>query len=451
MKTWYHTAKRQGLELPKILGLSASIVVKSVKREEFQKEKTRLEKVLDATVETCEGISMETFVNFATESVAFYPPSPTDSQGMNKMVSSVVYQAKVKLWKIQSEEMLALKTKMTNENNRSTALDNLQKDHKFFSNFILGSIEALLSLGLYSLVAMEESLLKELRSKCSRTCSLFYDLSVRTEMQKVTEKALAQIFEEAKKLFNTHQGVGKEKVVFFTSAKVMRLVGLLGEQDGKKDRNTELRCIVFVERKLTATALQYILSQMEIPSVQAVGHVFSCNSNRNVKEPQERAEINSEKRRMNQTLQRFRTGEINVLVSTSVVEEGIDVPSCNLVIKFDFPQSFRSYIQSKGRARKKDSRYVLMVEEGDKTKLVEYQEWMDVYEMSIKECHNTDNNHNIEENDPFEDDDEECYKTSIARVSGSHALNLLHQYLQKIPVDRFTKLTAAWKYKVCFS
>ena len=57
MKTWYHTAKRQGLELPKILGLSASIVVKSVKREEFQKEKTRLEKVLDATVETCEGIS----------------------------------------------------------------------------------------------------------------------------------------------------------------------------------------------------------------------------------------------------------------------------------------------------------------------------------------------------------------------------------------------------------
>ena len=97
MKTWYHTAKREGQDLPKILGLSASIVVKSVKREEFQQEKTRLEKVLDAKVETCDGISMETFVNFASESVALFPPSQTDSQGINKLVSSLVLQAKLKL------------------------------------------------------------------------------------------------------------------------------------------------------------------------------------------------------------------------------------------------------------------------------------------------------------------------------------------------------------------
>ena len=417
-------------------------------------EKARLERVLDAKVETCDGISMESFVNFATESVALYPARLTDpdSLGITQFVSSQVYQAKVELLKIKSEEMLALKTKMKNENNRSTATENLLKDHKFFSNFILGSTEALLSLGLYSLVAMEGSLLKELSSKCSRTSSLFYDLSVRARMQQVTQESLAKIFEEAKKVFNSHEGVGKDKVVFFTSAKVMSLVGILGEQDRVKDNTADaMRCIVFVERKLTATALQFILSQMEIPSVLAVGHVFSCNSNRNVKEPQERVEINSEKRRMNQTLQRFRAGKINVLVSTSVVEEGIDVPSCNLVIKFDFPQSFRSYIQSKGRARKKNSRYILMVEEGDKTKLVEYQGWMEVYEMSIRECHNTDNNNNNNtgHDDPFEDEEDECYTTSVARVSGSHAVNLLQQYLQKIPVDRFTRLTAAWKYKVC--
>ena len=452
MRTWYHTAKREGLGVPKILGLSASIVVKSVKREEFQKEKARLEKVLDAKVETCDGISMETFVNFATESVALYSARLTDSQGITQFVSSQVYQAKVKLLKIKSEEILALKTKMKNENNRSTAEENLLKDHKFFSNFILGSTEALLSLGLYSLVAMEASLLKELRSKCSRTSSLFYDLSVRGQMQQVTEDSLAAIFEEAKKVFNSREEVGKEKIVYFTSAKVMSLVGILGEQGRNEDTTAEpMRCIVFVERKLTATALQLILSQMEIPSVLAVGHVFSCNSNRNVKEPQERVEINSEKRRMNQTLQRFRTGEINVLVSTSVVEEGIDVPSCNLVIKFDFPQSFRSYIQSKGRARKKNSRYILMVEEGDSSKLLEYKSWMDVYEMSIRECHNTeDYNNNTGHYDLFEEEEAECYTTSVARVSGSHALNLLQHYLQKIPVDRFTRLTAAWKYKVYY-
>ena len=40
---------------------------------------------------------------------------------------------------------------------------------------------------------------------------------------------------------------------------------------------------------------------------------------------------------MKETLRKFRKGAVNVIVSTSVVEEGIDVPSCNLVVKFDFP------------------------------------------------------------------------------------------------------------------
>ena len=36
-----------------------------------------------------------------------------------------------------------------------------------------------------------------------------------------------------------------------------------------------------------------------------------------------------------------------------------------------------------------------------------------------------------------------------ARIDGSQAVRLIHKYIQKIPVDRFTRLTAAWKYKVC--
>ncbi len=60
-------------------------------------------------------------------------------------------------------------------------------------------------------------------------------------------------------------------------------------------------------------------------------------------------------------LKGFRTGNFNVLVGTSVVEEGVDIPKCNLVVMFDFPQNYRAFVQSRGRGRAKDAKYVMLV------------------------------------------------------------------------------------------
>jgi endoribonuclease Dicer len=58
---------------------------------------------------------------------------------------------------------------------------------------------------------------------------------------------------------------------------------------------------------------------------------------------------------------RFLKGETNVLVASDVLEEGIDIQKCNLVVKFDMPKNYRSYVQSKGRARQRSSKYYMLV------------------------------------------------------------------------------------------
>lgn len=60
------------------------------------------------------------------------------------------------------------------------------------------------------------------------------------------------------------------------------------------------------------------------------------------------------------TVTAFRTKTFNVLVSTSLCEEGFDIPDCNLVVSFQEPLSITSIIQAKGRARRPNSRYFIL-------------------------------------------------------------------------------------------
>ncbi|KAL8801992.1 MAG: hypothetical protein Q9200_006748, partial [Gallowayella weberi] len=81
---------------------------------------------------------------------------------------------------------------------------------------------------------------------------------------------------------------------------------------------------------------------------------------------------NSSKRKLNiaelvdvrsqvDTLDDLRLGRKNLVVTTSALEEGIDVSACNVVICFDKPANLKSLIQRRGRARKVESKLTLML------------------------------------------------------------------------------------------
>lgn len=62
-------------------------------------------------------------------------------------------------------------------------------------------------------------------------------------------------------------------------------------------------------------------------------------------------------------LQDLKSNKINLMISTAVVEEGIDVQECGCVIRFDPPDNMTSWLQSRGRARKPNSTFILMLDE----------------------------------------------------------------------------------------
>jgi endoribonuclease Dicer len=74
------------------------------------------------------------------------------------------------------------------------------------------------------------------------------------------------------------------------------------------------------------------------------------------------------------TILKFRRGELNCIFATSIAEEGLDIPDCNVIIRFDLYKTLIQYIQSRGRARQEGSEYIHMIERGNMDHLVKLDE-----------------------------------------------------------------------------
>jgi ERCC4-related helicase len=60
--------------------------------------------------------------------------------------------------------------------------------------------------------------------------------------------------------------------------------------------------------------------------------------------PQNNLNVKMTNSQLKDVLARFKTGQINVLIATNVVEEGLDVSECNMVICMNELLSVKAFI-----------------------------------------------------------------------------------------------------------
>jgi endoribonuclease Dicer len=115
------------------------------------------------------------------------------------------------------------------------------------------------------------------------------------------------------------------------------------KQDSSEEEN--LCGVVFVERRHTAFVLNKLLVELcnWDTDLYFVKSHHICGQSTVGKD----APNNPLYKKQEEVLKRFRQKDLNLLISTSILEEGIDLPKCNLILKFDVPNSYTSYVQSK--------------------------------------------------------------------------------------------------------
>jgi ERCC4-related helicase/ERCC4-type nuclease len=151
----------------------------------------------------------------------------------------------------------------------------------------------------------------------------------------VSEPKVREAMRKAESFDTLHPKFSKTRIL---------LAETLGINDGE-------RVIVFTESRDTAEALTEFLSQ-------------SFSTQRFVGQGNKEGSDGMSQKEQQETLDAFRNGEFEVLVSTSVAEEGLDVPEVDLVLFYEpVPTAIRS-IQRKGRTgRQTEGKVIVLMAE----------------------------------------------------------------------------------------
>ena len=134
--------------------------------------------------------------------------------------------------------------------------------------------------------------------------------------------------------------------------------------------NTESRILVFVKlRDSVSNLVKRLKVGSKIRPVRFVGQATKSKEDKGL----------SQKKQI-EILNEFRGGKYNVLVSTNVGEEGLDISECDMVVFYDVVASETRFIQRKGRtARHREGKVIILY-----SKMTNDEKYMEIVLSKLK-------------------------------------------------------------------
>ncbi|KAL0358761.1 UNVERIFIED_CONTAM: Endoribonuclease Dicer2 [Sesamum angustifolium] len=414
MTEFYHRELASStLQLPRVFGMTASPIKAkaSSSAAAYWKQIKELETLMNSKVFTCYSDSVLTqFIPFSTPKVKIYSDMDAPRVTSECLTDDLI--------NLRKKHELSLNTTSISDSVAESAKKRLDK---LFSTFIF----CLTELGVWLAMKAAEVYSREED-----------DIFIWGQMDASGNRVVRAFSSDAVKVFSASMPSGLEwsirydliddmKAGYLTS-KVICLVQTLLEYREMK----ELRCIIFVERIVTAIVIRSLLNEL-LPEFTGWRTEYTAGNNSRL-QSQSRKEQNA-------IVDEFRKGKVNIIVATSMLEEGLDVQSCNLVIRFDPSATVCSFIQSRGRARMQNSDFVLMVKSGDFSALARVKNYLASGDIMRSECLS----HAHIPCDPLDNAmyDELRYEVEStgAIVTLSSSVALLHFYCSRLPSDGYFK------------
>lgn len=186
--------------------------------------------------------------------------------------------------------------------------------------------------------------------------SVFIDILQKLDLfynkKETPMKVESEVYHHCVEVINSFTEQFKSSEFYLTNPKLDFLSNVLREQIEKRDSNT--RGLVLVSRTLYAKLIFDYFKETEnvIKPCWLVG--------------QTGVDYQNTLPEQDKTLKDFRKGLSNAMFATDIVQEGLDVPECSFVIRYEFVSNEIGTVQSKGRARaEKSSCYLIVGEDSD--------------------------------------------------------------------------------------